>query len=147
MLDDERVEQCWRLLDELRGLLSQGWYYVGAEPGRSQSECRKTECSDLLGLVAELCADSQRVADALGNILTTAVRLQIGTETIRNLVGIDVVTLTMMHEQLAEDLAAAGNRALDTIGKNDGTKRFTTRTKAPESQRIPSGGDSEQGQA
>lgn len=145
MLDDERVEQCWQLLDALRGLLSQGWYYVGAEPGRSQSECRKTECSDLLGLVAELCADSKRVADALGNILVAAVKLQIGTETIRNLVGVDIVTLTMMHEQLAEDLAAAGNRALDTIGKNDGTKRFTARTQAPESQCLPSSGDTRQG--
>jgi hypothetical protein len=141
VLDDQRVEECWQLLDRLRGLLSQGWYYAGSEPGRSQSECRKTECADILALTAELCADSKRMADALGNILIEAVRLKIGTETIRNLVGVDIVTLTMMYEQLADDLAAAGNRALDTIGKNNGDTQRFPRTTAPDSQRLPSSRD------
>lgn len=145
----ERTDRCWQLLDQLHALLSQGWFYQGSHPGRSQSECRSTECADLLALVAELCGDSQRMADELNEILVAAIALEMGTDTLRKLTGVDLVTLAQMYQQLAADLATAGNRALDTIGANyNGTKREQfAGTKAPDTQCLPGGGDERPGQA
>lgn len=137
------AEERWRLLCEIRGLLSQGWFYKGSFPGESQSECRTTECSDLLGLVAELCGDCDRMADALNAILLSAMRLNLGTETLKQLIGLDLVALAKMHTELARGLAATGNRALDIIGGTyNGTQRqqfdIDNGTETPDSQRVPS---------
>lgn len=135
----ESREKCRELLDHVHGLLDQGWFYQGSAPGRSQSECRVTECSDLLGLVAELCGDCQRMAEALDGLLAEAKALNIGPTELRKFVGVDLVALATMHRKLAQDLAQAGNRALDTIGANsDGTteRRQQFREQATEPQRV-----------
>lgn len=147
-MPDEHVRKCWELVDHLRGVLDQGWFYKGSAPGRDQSECRTTECSDLLGLVAELCADCRGMADELNDILVSSVALDMGTETLRKLSGVDLVALAQMYAQLGADLATAGNRALDTIGETyNGTERQQFGTTATEPQRLCSSGDERQGQA
>jgi hypothetical protein len=142
MSELERKERCWRLLDDLRGLLDQGWFYQGSKPGRSQSECRTTECADLLAIVAELCGDCQRMADALNEMLVQTVALEMGTEALRKVTGVNLVSLAHMYEGLARDLAAAGNHALDTIGdKHNVTKREQFRIEEAEPQCLCDSGD------
>lgn len=149
MASTERPDSCWQLLDQLQGLLMQGWFYQGSKPGRSQSESRTTECADLLALVAELCGDTQRMADALNEILVSAIALEMGTEALRKLTGIDLVKLAQMYQQLAMDLATAGNRALDTIGGNynDTQREQFAGTKTTDAQCLPGSGDERSGQA
>jgi hypothetical protein len=82
------------------------------------------------------------MADALNAILLTARTLGIGTNTLKQLTGLDLVALAQMHTELAQGLAAIGNRALDIIGEhNNGTQRqqFERRTATADSQRIPGG--------
>lgn len=120
---DSLREKCRDLIDRIQGLLDQGWFYTGSPPGRGLSERRVTECSDLLGLVAELCGDCQKMADALEQLLLEAAELDVTPDQLRKVVGVDLVSLGAMHNALAHDLAAAGSRALDMIGDSDGKKQ------------------------
>lgn len=144
MLDDQRVHQCWTFLDRVRGILEQGWFYVGAPPGRSQSETRTTECSDFLGLVAELCGDCQRMGEALAVLAAEATALELTVEEVRKFVGVDLAVLSRMHLQLSADLSAAGSRALDTIGESlDATT--DRRTETTDTQCLRSSADGQPG--
>lgn len=108
--------QLGQFVDQLEGLLGQGWFYHGSSPGRDQSECRVTECFDLLSLLAELIGDIQRMADACDAIIKEAQDLGLSEDTINTLSGMDLGQFARAHERLAKELAEAANRTVDLIG-------------------------------
>lgn len=112
-------EQCTKLaqfVDHVQGLLGQGWFYQGSAPGRDQSECRITECFDLLALLAELVGDIQRMGDACEAFVVEGKALGLSTQAINAMVGVDLAKLAIAHQQLATELSAAGNRAVELVG-------------------------------
>lgn len=103
-------------IDQVQGLLGQGWFYQGSAPGRDQSECRITECFDLLALLAELIGDIQRMGDACESFVTESKTLGLSKNALNALVGVDLAKLALTHQQLAKELSVAANRAVDLVG-------------------------------
>lgn len=104
-------------IDHVQGLLGQGWFYQGSAPGRDQSECRITECFDLLALLAEIIGDIQRMGDACEGFVTESKELGLSQLALNALVGVDLAKLALAHQQLAKELSAAANRAVDLVGE------------------------------
>jgi hypothetical protein len=121
----------WQLLDHARGLLDQGWFYKGSYPGRDQSECRVTECLDLLGLLAELVGDVQRMGEACEALADEGKELGIPPADLRKLLGVDLARLAAVYTQLAKELSTAGNRAIDSLSGTAHTERQSTAPEAP----------------
>lgn len=104
-------------IDHVHGLLGQGWFYQGSPPGRDQSECRITECFDLLALLAELIGDIQQFAEACEGFVVEGRELLMSEETLKLLIGLDLAKMAEAHRRLAVELSTAANRAVDLIGE------------------------------
>jgi hypothetical protein len=117
IMNAEKLVKVCELLGKLRTTLDGGWYY--STPLLRTHDAVPVEWSDIwqskpdaLSIVAEVVADLDRISATLHELTAQAAELQIDTVQV---CGADLGLLARVYTQLAQDVSASANKAVEAL--------------------------------